>query len=39
VVGGAVIDTLASLDLYYPDVDKAKRHELAAARKALLAAR
>ena len=39
VVGGAVIDTLASLDLYYPDVDKAKRHELAAARKALLAAK
>ena len=39
VVGGAVIDTLASLDLHYPDVDKAKRRELAAARKALLAAR
>jgi len=38
VVGGAVIDTLASLDLHYPDVDKAKRRELAAARKALLAA-
>ena len=39
VVGGAVIDALASLDLHYPDVDKAKRGELAAARKALLAAK
>jgi PPK2 family polyphosphate:nucleotide phosphotransferase len=39
VVGGAVIDALASLNLHYPDVDKAKRGELAAARKALLAAK
>jgi hypothetical protein len=36
---GAVIDALASLDLHYPDVDKAKRGELTAARKALLAAK
>jgi len=39
LVGGAVIDALASLDLHYPDVDKAKRGELTAARKALLAAK
>ena len=37
VVAGAVIDALASLDLEYPEVDKAKRAELAAARKALRA--
>ncbi len=39
VVAGAVIDTLASLDLHYPEPDAAKRTELAAARKALLAAK
>jgi PPK2 family polyphosphate:nucleotide phosphotransferase len=37
VVAAAIIDALASLDLHYPRVDKAKRNELAAARKALLA--
>jgi PPK2 family polyphosphate:nucleotide phosphotransferase len=36
VVAGAVIDALASLDLHYPEVDKAKRAELAAARKELV---
>lgn len=36
VVAGAVIDTLASLDLHYPKVDQAKLKELAAAKKALL---
>ena len=35
VVAGAVVDALASLDLHYPEVDKGKRAELAAARKAL----
>lgn len=37
VVAAAVVDTLASLDLHYPKVDKAKLAELAAAKKALLA--
>jgi len=37
VVAGAVIDALASLDLEYPEVGKAKRTELAAARRALRA--
>jgi len=37
VVAATIIDTLASLDLSYPKVDDAKRKELAAARKALLA--
>ncbi|MBX3024633.1 polyphosphate kinase 2 family protein [bacterium] len=37
VVAAAVVDTLASLDLRYPTVDKAKLAELAAAKKALLA--
>jgi len=37
VVAAAVIDALASLDLEYPKVGKAKRKELAAARAALLA--
>jgi polyphosphate kinase 2 (PPK2 family) len=37
VVAAAVIDTLASLDLHYPKVSEAKRKELAAAKKALLA--
>ena len=39
VVASAVIDTLASLDLAYPQVDAAQRRELAAARKLLLAER
>jgi PPK2 family polyphosphate:nucleotide phosphotransferase len=37
VVAAAVIDALASLDLAYPEVGPAKRRELAAARRALLA--
>jgi PPK2 family polyphosphate:nucleotide phosphotransferase len=36
VVASAVVDTLASLDLRYPDVDAAKRKDLAAAKRALL---
>ena len=36
VVAAAVIDTLASLDLAYPQVDKAKLDEIAEAKKALL---
>src|SRR6516225_3471669 len=36
VVASAVIDTLASLDLAYPQVDKAKLDEIAEAKKALL---
>ena len=36
VVAAAVVETLASLDLKYPVVDKAKLKELAAARLALL---
>jgi PPK2 family polyphosphate:nucleotide phosphotransferase len=36
VVSAAVIDTMASLDLQYPAVGKAKRSELAAARRMLL---
>jgi PPK2 family polyphosphate:nucleotide phosphotransferase len=39
VVAGAVIDAMASLDLKYPVVDKAKRAELAAARTELLPAK
>ena len=39
VVAAAVIDALEELDLAFPKVDKAKRDELAAARKALLAAK
>ena len=35
VVAGAVIETLASLDLRYPDVGKPQMKELAAAREAL----
>ncbi|MFN8642129.1 MAG: polyphosphate kinase 2 family protein [Candidatus Binatia bacterium] len=35
VVAGAVIDALAELDLAYPKVDKAKKKELEAARRAL----
>ncbi len=37
VVAAAVIDTLASLDLAYPKVDKDKLKELAVAKRALLA--
>ena len=37
VVAAAVIDALASLDLHYPKVGKAKLKELAAARAALMA--
>jgi PPK2 family polyphosphate:nucleotide phosphotransferase len=37
VVAAAVIDALASLDLRYPEVSKAQRQELAAARKGLTA--
>jgi PPK2 family polyphosphate:nucleotide phosphotransferase len=36
VVGGAVIDALADLDLEYPEVDQSKLKELAAAKKKLL---
>jgi hypothetical protein len=34
--GGAVIETLDSLDLAYPKVDEGKLKELAAAKKKLL---
>jgi PPK2 family polyphosphate:nucleotide phosphotransferase len=37
VVGAAIIEALASLDLHYPKVDKRKRQDLAAARKLLMA--
>jgi len=37
VVAAAIIDALASLGLEFPRVDAAKRAELAAARRALLA--
>ena len=36
VVAAAVVDTLASLDLGYPQVDKARLEEIASARKTLL---
>jgi len=36
VVAGAVIETLASLDLAYPKVDQGKLKELAVAKKKLL---
>jgi PPK2 family polyphosphate:nucleotide phosphotransferase len=36
IVAGAVVDALASLNLEYPEVDKAKLKELAAAKQALL---
>jgi len=36
VVGSAVIETLASLDLAYPEVDQSKLKELALAKKKLL---
>jgi PPK2 family polyphosphate:nucleotide phosphotransferase len=37
VVASAIIETLASLGLAFPEVDAAKREELATARRALLA--
>ncbi len=37
VVAGAVVDALASLDLHYPEVGKAKLAELAKAKEVLLA--
>jgi len=36
VVASAVIETLASLDLAYPEVDESKLKELALAKKKLL---
>ncbi len=36
VVAAAIVETLDSLDLHYPKVDKARRRDLAAARKILL---
>ena len=39
VVAAAVIEALSSLDLHYPKVNKEKLKELAAAKKALLAAK
>ena len=36
IVAAAIIDTMASLDLRYPKVSKAKRKELAAVRRALV---
>jgi hypothetical protein len=35
VVAAAIVDALDSLDLQFPDVDRAKRREIAAARRAL----
>jgi hypothetical protein len=37
IVAAAVIETLAELDLQYPQVGPAKRKELAAAKRTLLA--
>ena len=39
VVAATIVETLESLELRYPNVDRDKRKELAAARKALLAGR
>ena len=36
IVGSAVIETLDSLDLAYPEVDESKLKELAAAKKKLM---
>src|SRR5260221_556790 len=36
VVAAAVVDTLASLDLAYPQVDRARLEEIASAKRALL---
>jgi len=38
IVAAAIIHTLATLDLHYPKVDKGKRRDLAAARRALVPA-
>ena len=38
IVAAAIIHTLAALDLHYPKVDKGKRRDLAAARRALVPA-
>jgi PPK2 family polyphosphate:nucleotide phosphotransferase len=38
VVAAAIVDTLASLDLAYPEVDKKRLTEIASAKKTLLAA-
>ena len=37
VVAGVILDALNELNLSFPDVDKSKRKELAAARASLLA--
>jgi len=39
VVAAAVVDTLATLDLSYPEVDKARLDEIARAKSALLESR
>ena len=39
VVAAAVIDTLSSLNLHFPKVDAARRHELAEVRDTLLGAK
>jgi len=39
VVGAAIVETLASLDLAYPQVDKARLEEIASAKKALSASK
>ncbi len=39
VVGAAIVDALASLNLHYPKVSAAKRKELAAIEKALIASK
>ena len=39
VVGAAIIDTLASLNLAYPKVDKNRLKDIAAAKRLLLAKR
>jgi len=36
IVASAIIDTLGALGLQYPRVNKAKRRELAAAKRTLL---
>ena len=36
IVAAAVVDTLAALDLAYPQVDKARLDEIASAKRALL---
>jgi polyphosphate kinase 2 (PPK2 family) len=36
IVAAAIIDALGTLDLRYPEVSEAQRHEIAAAKAALL---